>query len=126
VVTPDGRESQRTQFFTAAYLDKQVRLKTSMTPAARWGPIVQAALVVAALAVLFAAILHNGWLSELNRRLSGLAKNFGRAPEQVDDDVPDDDAVAGGPPDEVATDAELDEDGRHLPRDPVRTEKGDL
>jgi apolipoprotein N-acyltransferase len=126
VVTPDGRESQRTQFFTAAYLDKQVRLKTSMTPAARWGPIVQAALVVAALAVLFAAILHNGWLSELNRRLSGLAKNFGRAPEQVDDDVPDDDAVAGGPPDEVAPDAELDEDGRHLPRDPVRTEKGDL
>ncbi|MDT5165712.1 MAG: apolipoprotein N-acyltransferase, partial [Mycobacterium sp.] len=126
VVTPDGRELQRTQFFTAAYLDKQVRLKTSMTPAARWGPIVQAALVVAALAVLFAAILHNGWLSELNRRLSGLAKNFGRAPEQVDDDVPDDDAVAGGPPDEVATDAELDEDGRHLPRDPVRTEKGDL
>ncbi|MDT5021463.1 MAG: apolipoprotein N-acyltransferase [Mycobacterium sp.] len=126
VVTPDGRESQRTQFFTAAYLDKQVRLKTSMTPAARWGPIVQAALVVAALAVLFAAILHNGWLSELNRRLSGLAKTFGRAPEQVDDDVPDDDAVAGGPPDEVATDAELDEDGRHLPRDPVRTEKGDL
>jgi apolipoprotein N-acyltransferase len=126
VVTPDGRELQRTQFFTAAYLDKQVRLKTSMTPAARWGPIVQAALVVAALAVLFAAILHNGWLSELNRRLSGLAKNFGRAPEQVDDDVPDDDAVAGGPPDEVAADAELDEDGRHLPRDPVRTEKGDL
>ena len=58
-----------------AYLDKQVRLKTSMTPAARWGPIVQAALVVAALAVLFAAILHNGWLSELNRRLSRLAKN---------------------------------------------------
>jgi apolipoprotein N-acyltransferase len=116
VVTPDGRELQRTQFFTPAYLDKQVRLKTSMSPAARWGPIVQAALVVAALAVLFAAILHNGWLSELNRRLSGLAKNFRRAPKHVDDDVPDD-AAAG---------AEPDDNGRHAPRDPQRAEEGDL
>jgi apolipoprotein N-acyltransferase len=128
VVTPDGRELQRTRFFTPAYLDNQVRLKTSMTPAAKWGPIVQGALVVAALAVLFAAILHNGWLTDLNRRLSGLAKNFGQPPEKSDDDPTGDDAVADGSPvDLVAANAERDEDGRHSAREPVqRPEKGDL
>jgi apolipoprotein N-acyltransferase len=128
LVTPDGRELQRTRFFTPAYLDNQVRLKTSMTPAAKWGPIVQGALVVAALAVLFAAILHNGWLTDLNRRLSGLAKNFGQPPEKSDDDPTGDDAVADGSPvDEVAANAELDEDGRHSVREPVqRPEKGEL
>jgi apolipoprotein N-acyltransferase len=128
LVTPDGRELQRTQFFSPAYLDNQVRLKTSMTPAAKWGPIVQGALVVAALAVLFAAILHNGWLTELNRRLSGLAKKFGRAPQKSGEDPPGDDAVADGEPvDEVAPNAELDEHGRHSARDRVRQpEKGDL
>ncbi len=39
LVTPDGRELQRTRFFTPGYLDSQVRLKTTLTPAARWGPI---------------------------------------------------------------------------------------
>ncbi len=73
VVTPDGRELQRTRFFTPAYLDNQVRLKTSLTPAAKWGPIVQGVLVVAALAILFAAILHNGWFADIHRRLSELA-----------------------------------------------------
>ena len=128
VVTPDGRELQRTQFFTPAYLDKQVRLKTSMTPAAKWGPIVQGALVVAAVAVLLVAILHNGWLTELNRRLSALAKNFGQARHKPDDDPPGDDVVADGPPvDEVADNAGLEEHGRHAARDRVqRQEKGDL
>jgi apolipoprotein N-acyltransferase len=130
VVTPDGRELQRTRFFTPAYLDNQVRLKTSMTPAAKWGPITQGALVVVALAVLFVAILHNGWLTELNRRVSGLAKNFGHAPKKPDDDAPDDDAVAGDPPvDEGAADAEPDEDedGRHAARIPAQQpEQGDL
>ena len=77
VVTPDGRELERTQFFTPAYLDNQVRLKTTLTPAARWGPIVQGALVLAAVAVLFAAMLHNGWFADLHRRLSELAKQVG-------------------------------------------------
>ena len=76
------------QFFAPAYLDNQVRLKTTLTPAARWGPIVQGTLVVAAVAVLFAAMLHNGWFTDLNRRLSELAKNFGQAPERSDDDPP--------------------------------------
>jgi apolipoprotein N-acyltransferase len=128
LVTPDGRELKRTSFFTPAYLDNQVRLKTSMTPAAKWGPVVQGAMVVAALTVLFAAILHNGWLTELNRRLSGLVKNFGHAPEKPDDDAPDDDAIAGDPPvDEVAADAELDQNGRHAARAAdQRPDKGDL
>src|SRR5271163_4678723 len=79
LVTPDGRELDRTTFFAPAYLDNQVRLKTTLTPAVRWGPIVQGTLVVAAVAVLFAAMLHNGWFTDLKRRLSELAKNFGQA-----------------------------------------------
>ena len=128
VVTPDGRELQRTPFFSPAYLDTQVRLKTSMTPAAKWGPIVQGALVVAAVALLLVAILHNGWLTELNRRLSGLAKNFGQARHKPDDDPSGDDAVADDPPvDEVADNAGLDDHGRHSARDRVqRQDKGDL
>jgi apolipoprotein N-acyltransferase len=128
VVTPDGRELQRTPFFSPAYLDTQVRLKTSMTPAAKWGPIVQGALVLAAVAALLVAILHNGWLTELNRRLSGLAKNFGQARHKPDDDPSGDDAVADDPPvDEVADSAGLDDHGRHSARDRVqRQDKGDL
>jgi apolipoprotein N-acyltransferase len=122
LVTPDGRELQRTQFFTPAYLDNQVRLKTSMTPAAKWGPIVQGVLVLAALAVLFAAILHNGWFADIHRRLSELANRGAPASEDSDDDSSGDDAVADG--DEVSIDAEVDEDGRHSARQ--RPEKGDL
>jgi apolipoprotein N-acyltransferase len=123
LVTPDGRELVRTRFFTPGYLDSQVRLKTTLTPAARWGPIVQGSLVVAAVAVLLAAILHNGWFAELNRRLSELAKK----PEGSDDDPPVDDAEAVDPPvNEVAANAELDEDG-HSARGPVqRPDKGDI
>jgi apolipoprotein N-acyltransferase len=122
VVTPDGRELQRTQFFTPGYLDSQVRLKTTVTPAARWGPIVQGTLVVAALAILFAAMLHNGWFADLNRRLSALAKRFGPGSEQSDDDPPGDDVAADG--DEVSADAELDEDGRDSARQ--GPDKGDI
>ncbi len=69
VIAPDGREASRTQFFTPAYLDAQVRLKTAHTPATRWGPAVQWALVSAAIAVLVAAMLHNGvFMRPLRRR----------------------------------------------------------
>jgi len=91
VVTPDGRELQRTHFFTPAYLDNQVRLKTSLTPAAKWGPIVQGVLVVAALAVLFAAIRHNGWFADIHRRLSELANRGAPASDNTDDEPPGDD-----------------------------------
>ena len=122
LVTPDGRELDRTRFFTPAYLDNQVRLKTTLTPAAKWGPTVQGTLVVAAVAVLLAAMLHNGWFTELNRRLSEFAKYFGPAPKR---DLLGDDIVADG--DEVSADAELGEDGQYSARGPVRRpEKGDI
>ena len=117
VVTPDGRELQRTRFFTPGYLDSQVRLKTTLTPAARWGPIVQGTLVVAALAVLFAAMLHNGWFADLNRRLSGLAKRFGPAVGGIRRRPAWRRRGSRRPAcNEVSADAELDEDGRHSAR----------
>ncbi|HZA10785.1 apolipoprotein N-acyltransferase [Mycobacterium sp.] len=61
VIAPDGRELARTSFFEPAYLDKQIRLKTDLTPATRWGPIVQAVLIAIGGAALLAAILQNGW-----------------------------------------------------------------
>jgi apolipoprotein N-acyltransferase len=61
VVAPDGAELVRTDFFQPAYLDIQVRLKTKLTLATRWGPIVQWVLVVAAGAVILAGIRHNGF-----------------------------------------------------------------
>ncbi|WP_018599638.1 apolipoprotein N-acyltransferase [Mycobacterium sp. 155] len=64
VIAPDGRELARTEWFQPAYLDSQVRLKSDLTPATRWGPLVQAVLVVigfgAALAALVVAIRQNG------------------------------------------------------------------
>jgi len=122
VVTPDGRELQRTQFFRPAHLDNQVRLKTSLTPAAKWGPIVQGALVVAALAILFAAILHNGWFADIHRRLSELANRGGPVSENSDDDPLGDDEVADG--DDLTYDAEFDDDARYTARQ--GPEKGDL
>jgi len=60
VIAPDGRELARTEFFEPAYLDQQIRLKTALTPATRFGPIVEAVLVGIGLAGLLGAILHNG------------------------------------------------------------------
>ena len=60
VIAPDGRELARTAFFEPAYLDTQVRLKTQLTAATQWGPIVQWVLVGVGVAAVIAAILHNG------------------------------------------------------------------
>jgi apolipoprotein N-acyltransferase len=60
VIAPDGREIARTGFFTPAYLDVEVRLRTAQTPATRWAAAVQWLLVAAAVAAIGAAILHNG------------------------------------------------------------------
>ena len=60
VIAPDGHELARTAFFEPAYLDSQIRLKTDLTPATRWGPIVQGLLVAIGVASLVVAILHNG------------------------------------------------------------------
>jgi apolipoprotein N-acyltransferase len=60
IIAPDGRELASTAFFESAYLDTQVRLKTQLTPATRWGPEIQALLVVLGVAAVITAILHNG------------------------------------------------------------------
>ena len=57
---PDGHEVTRTNFFEPAYLDKQVHLRTHVTPATRWGPSVQWILIAAGGAALAVAILQNG------------------------------------------------------------------
>ncbi len=61
MIAPDGHELARTDFFEPAYLDTQVRLKTTLTPATRWGPVLQWILVALAGAAILAGIRHNGW-----------------------------------------------------------------
>ena len=125
LVTPDGRELGRTKFFQPEYLDNQVRRKTTLTPAAQWGPILQGTLVATAIAVLFVAMLHNGWFAELNRRLSELVKRLGSAKERPDDDaLGDDEAADGDDEDDEVADPELDEGGRHSARH--GPEKGEI
>jgi apolipoprotein N-acyltransferase len=68
VIAPDGRELARTPWFQPAYLDKQIRLKTSLTPATRWAPFVQVVLVGIGVAALVVAILHNGWFMRPRRK----------------------------------------------------------
>lgn len=60
VIAPDGRELARTEFFVPAYLDQQIRLKTQLTPATRWGPALQWVLVAVGVGAVIGAILHNG------------------------------------------------------------------
>jgi apolipoprotein N-acyltransferase len=60
VIAPDGHELARTGFFEPAYLDNQVKLKSRLTPATRWGPIVQGLLVAIGVASVVAGMLHNG------------------------------------------------------------------
>ncbi|MGP4056985.1 apolipoprotein N-acyltransferase [Mycobacterium sp. 4D054] len=60
VITPDGREIARTEWFEPAYLDRQIRLKTSLTPATRFGPYLEGVLVALGVAGLLGAMLHNG------------------------------------------------------------------
>jgi apolipoprotein N-acyltransferase len=76
VIAPDGVELDRTDFFVPAYLDTQLRLKTTLTPATRWGPAVQWVFLGIAIVVLSIAIRHHGrfpgrftsWFSSPNRR----------------------------------------------------------
>jgi len=63
IIAPDGHEVARTNFFEPAYLDKQVHLKTIVTPATRWGPVVAWVLVGIGGAALVVAMLHNGCFS---------------------------------------------------------------
>lgn len=96
VVAPDGGELARTDFFQPAYLDMQVRLKTRLTPATRWGPLVQWIMVLAAGAVILAGIRHNGWFPRSVRRPStrqsqGAGATPGKPPPDSRDRTPADD-----------------------------------
>jgi len=68
VIAPDGRVLARTQFFEPAYLDMPIRLKTQLTPATQWGPLVQGLLVSVGIGALIAAMLHNGGFVRRRRR----------------------------------------------------------
>jgi len=60
VIAPDGRELARTDWFEPAYLDMSIRLKTQLTPATRWEPVLQGLLVALGVGAALVAILHNG------------------------------------------------------------------
>jgi apolipoprotein N-acyltransferase len=74
VISPDGRELARTSFFEPAYLDTQVRLKTQLTAATRWAPLIEGLLVAVGVGAVIAAILHNG---SFVRRLRTTTKDRG-------------------------------------------------
>ena len=61
-IAPDGRELARTAFFTPAYLDVEVPLRTARTPATGWAEPLRWLLVAAAIAAVAVAILQNGGL----------------------------------------------------------------
>ena len=58
-IAPDGREMALTAFFTPAYLDVDVRLRTAQTPATGWAEPLQWLLVAIAVAAIGVAILQN-------------------------------------------------------------------
>jgi len=57
IIAPDGRELARTEWFQPGTLTMAIRLRTDLTPATRWGPLVQYALV----ALGVGAILAGAW-----------------------------------------------------------------
>jgi apolipoprotein N-acyltransferase len=81
VVAPDGRVLARTGWFEPAYLDMAIRLKTQLTPATRFGPLVQGLLVAVGIGALIAAILHNERSVRSRRRV----KNAGGQDTPPDD-----------------------------------------
>jgi apolipoprotein N-acyltransferase len=100
VIAPDGRELARTAFFEPAYLDSQVRLKTTQTPATRWGPTLQWVLVAAAVAAVLAAILHNGWFMRPIRARRRPSRTDSSRPTATDSGAPGGGAVADTPPEQ--------------------------
>jgi len=59
-IAPDGREMARTAFFSPAYLDVEVRLRSARTSGTQWAEPLQWVLVAVAVAAIGAAILQNG------------------------------------------------------------------
>lgn len=99
VIAPDGAELVRTDFFQPAYLDMQVRLQTKLTPATRWAPILQWALVAAAGAVILAGIRHNGLFAR-PRRLRSSARGEASSAGAPPSDPPPGEGRSDPPPDE--------------------------
>lgn len=88
VIGPDGREQARTAFFEPAYLDAQIQLKTSLTPATRWGPWIQALIVIAGAGAVVGAMLHNGAFAGSSRAVAGrspTARNLRRRSDMTDE-----------------------------------------
>jgi apolipoprotein N-acyltransferase len=103
LIAPDGVELVRTDFFQPAYLDMQVRLKTKLTPATRWGPIVQWVLVLAAGAAILAGIRHNGLFARpirLRARPRAEGEDAGAPPGDPALDEGDAETPQDSPPDE--------------------------
>jgi len=121
VIAPDGGELVRTGFFEPGYLDIQVRLKTQLTPATRWGPILQWVLAVAAGAVILVGIRHNGWFPRpirLRSRPPGESDESGAPPVEAEgsldmaQDAPDEDGDHTLP-EEGGDETSPDEGGPH-------------
>jgi apolipoprotein N-acyltransferase len=112
VIAPDGAELVRTDFFQPAYLDIQVRLRTKLTPATRWGPILQWVLVTAAGAVILVGIGHNRWSARPIRLRSSPrdeAEDAGTPPNEPEGDHP-------APDDERGDQTPPQEGGDYIPR----------
>ncbi|OBH80959.1 apolipoprotein N-acyltransferase [Mycobacterium mantenii] len=112
VVAPDGGELARTDFFQPAYLDMQVRLKTRLTPATQWAPLLQWVMVLAAGAVILVGMRHNGWFPRSIRlRPTRQSKGAGATPGKP-------------PPDEHDSDTEPDTRDRTPATDHTPSEQG--
>jgi apolipoprotein N-acyltransferase len=81
-IAPDGQVLTSTEFFTPAWIDVDVRLRTAHTPATSWAEPLQWLLIAAAVAAVGVAILHNG---NLVRPFGskGQRRRTSRAPEGV-------------------------------------------
>jgi apolipoprotein N-acyltransferase len=124
VIAPDGAELVRTNFFEPAYLDIQVRLKTKLTPATRWAPLLQWVMVAAAGAVILAGIRHNGWFPRpirLRSRPPEESKSAGappgdRPPDEGDTDTSPDEGEDHTSSHDGEDETPSDEDGRESSR----------
>lgn len=97
VIAPDGRELARTEWFQPGYLDTAVKLRSNLTFATQWGPVVQAVLVGIGLAAVIAAMLHNG---KFVRRRQPAAERTGDGPEEPDAAASENERPGAGSEDE--------------------------
>ncbi len=112
VIAPDGAELVRTDFFQPDYLDMQVRLKTKLTPATRWGPLLQWLLVATAGAAILAGIRQNGWFARSIRRRSKGPDGSSDAGTPPGETPP---GEADSPPEEGGDQAPPDDEGDYTP-----------